>query len=131
MPLFSRKALRCRWARSGACLDRKSDGRVGVSFCSASKCSMAAGIEAVGESVEVKRHGKLAMTWQWQNHDDRTVSRIDVLLSAISVGTELTFTHSQLPNDKERDGHRDGWSGSLDKLVSALDKKAIAEGMRA
>ena len=115
----------------GPVLIAELDGRVGGKFLLRFQMLDGSEHEAVGEYLEVERPRKLAMTWQWQNHDDRTVSRIDVLLRAISVGTELTFTHSQLPNDKERDGHRDGWNGSLDKLVNALDMKAIAEGMRA
>ncbi len=115
----------------GPVLIAESDGRVGGKFLLRFQMLDGSEHEAAGEYLEVERPRKLAMTWQWQNHDDRTVSRIDVLLRAISVGTQLTFTHSQLPNDEERDGHRDGWNGSLDKLVNALDKRAIAEGMRA
>jgi uncharacterized protein YndB with AHSA1/START domain len=76
--------------------------------------------EASGEYLEVERPRKLAMTWQWQNHGDRTGSRIDVALRPVPQGTELIFTHSQLPNDEERDGHRKGWNGALEKLARAL-----------
>jgi uncharacterized protein YndB with AHSA1/START domain len=76
--------------------------------------------EAVGEYLEIDRPQRLAMTWQWRNHTDRTVSRIDISLRPIGNGTELTFTLAQLPNEKERDGHREGWNGALDKLVRRL-----------
>ena len=108
----------------GPVLIAESDGRVGGKFRLRFRMLDGSEHEAAGEYVEVDRPRKLAMTWQWQTHDDRTTSRIDVSLRAIACGTELTFTHSQLPNDKERDGHRKGWNGSLDKLVAHFGKDA-------
>ena len=108
----------------GPVLIAESDGRVGGKFRLRFRMLDGSEHEAAGEYVEVDRPRKLAMTWQWQTHDDRTTSRIDVSLRAIASGTELTFTHSQLPNDKERDGHRKGWNGSLDKLVAHFSNDA-------
>jgi uncharacterized protein YndB with AHSA1/START domain/ketosteroid isomerase-like protein len=115
----------------GPVLIAESDARVGGKFKLRFQMLDGSEHEATGEYLEVDRPRKLAMTWAWQNHEDRTVSRIDVSLRSIATGTELTFTHSQLPNDKERDGHREGWNGALDKLVRALDKGAIASKMSA
>ena len=105
----------------GPVLVAESDGRVGGKFRLRFKMLDESEHEATGEYLVVERPSRLAMTWQWQNHEDRTVSRIDVTLRAIAQGTELTFTHSQLPNDEERDGHREGWAGALDKLARALE----------
>jgi len=104
----------------GPVLIAESDGRVGGKFRLRFKMLDGSEHEARGEYLEVERPSKLAMTWQWQNHDDRTVSRIEVTLRAVAQGTELTFTHSQLPSDEERDEHREGWNGALEKLGRAL-----------
>ncbi len=106
----------------GPVLIAQSEARVGGKFRLRFKMLDDSEHEATGEYLEVERPSKLAMTWQWQNHDDRTVSRIDVALRAVAQGTELTFTHSQLPNDEERDGHRKGWNGALEKLARALEQ---------
>ena len=104
----------------GPVLIAESDGRVGGKFRLRFKMLDGSEHEARGEYLEVERPSKLAMTWQWQNHDDRTVSRIEVTLRGVAQGTELTFTHSRLPSDEERDGHREGWNGALEKLARAL-----------
>jgi len=104
----------------GPVLIAESDGRVGGKFRLRFKMLDGSEHEARGEYLEVERPSKLAMTWQWQNHDDRTVSRIEVTLRGVAQGTELTFTHSQLPSDEERDEHREGWNGALEKLGRAL-----------
>jgi uncharacterized protein YndB with AHSA1/START domain len=101
----------------GPVLVAESDGRVGGRFRLRFKMLDGSEHEATGEYLQVERPSKLAMTWQWQNHDDRTVSRIEATLRAVTQGTELTFTHSQLPSDEERDGHREGWNGALEKLA--------------
>jgi uncharacterized protein YndB with AHSA1/START domain len=104
----------------GPVLIAQSDPRVGGKFRLRFRMLDGSEHEAEGEYLEVVRPRKLAMTWQWQTHNDRTVSRIDVLLRPNAGGTEMTFTHSQLPSDEERDGHRQGWNGALDKLVAHL-----------
>jgi uncharacterized protein YndB with AHSA1/START domain len=104
----------------GPVLIAESDGRVGGKFRLRFRMLDGSEHEATGEYLEVQRPSKLAMTWQWQNHDDRTVSRIEATLRAVAQGTELTFTHSQLPSDEERDGHRKGWNGALEKLARVL-----------
>ena len=34
--------------------------------------------------------------------------------------TEVVLTHEFFPNEKERDGHNKGWSGSFDRLANIL-----------
>jgi uncharacterized protein YndB with AHSA1/START domain len=106
----------------GPVLIAESEARVGGKFRLRFKMLDDTEHEASGEYLVVERPSRLAMTWQWQNHDDGTVSRIDVTLRAVAKGTELTFTHSQLPSDEERDGHREGWNGALEILARALDQ---------
>jgi uncharacterized protein YndB with AHSA1/START domain len=107
----------------GPVLIAESDGRIGGKFRLRFKMLDESEHEATGEYLVVERPSKLAMTWQWQNHEDRTISRIDVALRAVGQGTELTFTHSQLPNDEEREGHRKGWNGALEKLARVLEAR--------
>ena len=104
----------------GPVLIAESDARVGGKFRLRFRMLDGSEHEAAGEYLEVEPPTKLAMTWQWQNHEDPTISRIVAALRPTDDGTELTFTHSQLPSDEERDGHRKGWNGALDKLVELL-----------
>lgn len=61
------------------------------------------------------RPNRLAMSWNWDGSADPT-SQVEVVLREIAEGTELTFTHSRLPDATARDSHRKGWMGALDKL---------------
>jgi hypothetical protein len=60
------------------------------------------------------------MTWQWtfggEAEERGEVSRVEIDLRPIDVGTELTFTHAQLQTEASRISHEWGWSGALDKL---------------
>jgi uncharacterized protein YndB with AHSA1/START domain len=76
--------------------------------------------------VECESHGAFLdvtpplffrMTWQWaEGMQDFGVSMIEARLQDIDEGTELTFTHSQLPNAESAASHEAGWTGSLQKL---------------
>lgn len=103
---------------AGPVLVAEADGRVGGRFRLRFRMIDGSEHEATGEYLEFDPPRRLAMTWQWLTHDDRTVSRIDVSLRVLAGGTELTFTHSRLPNDVERDRHHKGWIGALDKLAT-------------
>jgi hypothetical protein len=48
--------------------------------------------------------------------------RSQVVLGFRDLGgeTELTLHHAQFFDEAARDGHREGWSGALDKLGRAL-----------
>jgi len=72
--------------------------------------------ESSGEYVEVDPPHRLVMTWRWQGDEDEGTSRIEITLTPVEGGTELTFIHSQLADEATRDGHAEGWNGSLDKL---------------
>ena len=70
----------------GPVLVAEFDGRVGGRFRLRFRMLDGSEHEAAGEYLEVDRPHKLAMTWQWQNHDDRTISRIDVSLPPLPAG---------------------------------------------
>ena len=42
------------------------------------------------------------------------------MLREVNGGTELVFTHAQLPDDVARDAHEEGWIGALDKLEAVF-----------
>ena len=105
---------------AGPVLIAESDARVGGKYRLRFRMLDGSEHEAAGEYLEVDRPHKIAMTWQWQTHRDPTISRVEATLKSVAGGTELTFIHSQLPSDAERDGHFDGWTGALDKLVAHL-----------
>jgi uncharacterized protein YndB with AHSA1/START domain len=71
--------------------------------------------ESVGEYLEVVPNERLVFTWRWVGGRDH-VSRVTVELRPMADGTELTFTHAQLPNEAAAISHREGWTGALDKL---------------
>ena len=73
--------------------------------------------ESSGEYIEIVRHERLAMSWQWQSHvEDPGESLLEMTLRAIPEGTELTLTHSRLHDEATRAGHEHGWTGALAKL---------------
>ena len=73
--------------------------------------------ESRGEYTEVVKPKRLAMTWRWMGNEAPGESLLEFDLRAIPEGTELTLTHSRLPDEPTRQSHEEGWSGALDKLV--------------
>lgn len=66
---------------------------------------------------------RLAMSWDWDEGGDPT-SRVEVTIREVGGQSELTFTHSRLPDAASRDSHREGWNGALDKLESHAEELA-------
>ena len=64
---------------------------------------------------EVIPNEKLVFTWAWKSTPERE-SLVTVLLKPDGDGTLLTLTHEQLFDQAAADGHRKGWTGSLDQL---------------
>ena len=69
---------------------------------------------------EVSRPSKLVFTWKWEHEDTETL----VTLSFRSAGskTEMHFRHEGFAAETRRDSHRDGWTGTFDKLDTHLAK---------
>jgi uncharacterized protein YndB with AHSA1/START domain len=72
--------------------------------------------ESRGEYLEVEKPSRLAMTWRWMGDEAPGESRLEFDLRAVPEGTELTLTHSGLPDEPTRRSHEEGWSGALAKL---------------
>jgi uncharacterized protein YndB with AHSA1/START domain len=84
--------------------------------------------EAFGEYLEVDPPRRLVMTWRYafggEPEELDLTSRIEIDVTPLEGGSELTFTHSQLRSEASRASHARGWAGSLAKLVSHLGDTA-------
>ena len=76
--------------------------------------------ECAGVYKEVVPNRKLVFTWSWPRTTPERVSVVTITFKAVSEGTDLVFTHEQLFDEKVRDDHKRGWSGTLDKLAAFL-----------
>jgi uncharacterized protein YndB with AHSA1/START domain len=64
---------------------------------------------------EVVANERLVFSWAWHSTPERE-SLVTVLFKPDGAGTLLTLRHEQLFDQAAADGHRNGWTGSLDKL---------------
>jgi len=64
---------------------------------------------------EVVPDSRLVFTWAWHSTPERE-SLVTVTVAADGEGTLLTLHHEQFFDQKARDGHEHGWTGTLDKL---------------
>jgi uncharacterized protein YndB with AHSA1/START domain len=73
----------------------------------------------VREAVEPER---LVFTFAWDNEDGSPGREmlITITLADHDDGTEMTFHQAELESAEDRDGHRDGWSQSFDRLADYL-----------
>ena len=77
-------------------------------------------IECAGVYQEVVPNRKLVFSWHWPRTTPERVSRVTITFDAVDAGTRLVFRHDQLFDEAARDGHKRGWTGSLDKLAAYL-----------
>lgn len=77
--------------------------------------------ECAGEFLEIERPERVVMSWRWTHngqideHDN--VSRVEMRVRAIDMGTELTLVHSLLRNEDSARAHEGGWDKALQKLM--------------
>jgi uncharacterized protein YndB with AHSA1/START domain len=80
--------------------------------------------EACGEYLEVDPPRRLVMSWRYafggEPEEHGRTSRIEMELTPIAGGTELSFTHAELANAASEVSHERGWTASLTKLVRRL-----------
>jgi uncharacterized protein YndB with AHSA1/START domain len=76
--------------------------------------------EVTGIYREVVPNRKLVFTWTWPRTTPERESVVTIVFKAKGSnegsGTELEFRHEQLFDESVRDGHKRGWTESLDKL---------------
>ena len=94
-----------------ATVDARPGGRYHVEFETAD-----GGRHQVGGAYrEVVAGSRLVFTWAWQSTPERG-SVVTVTLIPDGEGTLLTLHHEQFFDQKARDGHERGWTGTLDRL---------------
>ena len=91
--------------------------------------------EACGEFLELDPPRRIVMSWRWAfggvPEERGRTSRIEIDLSPIENGTQLTFTHAGLWDEPSETSHTHGWSGALDKLVRHLEPTPLHHGENA
>jgi uncharacterized protein YndB with AHSA1/START domain len=108
---------------AGPVLVAESDARVGGSYRLRFRTMDGGEHESSGEYLEIDAPRRLVYIWAWQHEAGKPASRVEIDLRPIPEGTELTFTHSLLADQKTADDHREGWSGALDKLTAAAVRR--------
>jgi uncharacterized protein YndB with AHSA1/START domain len=71
-----------------------------------------------GRYLQVEPNRKLVYTWKWAHESEE--SQVTVTLRAVNGGTEVQLVHDKLPSASSRDGHTQGWTSCLDKLVASV-----------
>jgi uncharacterized protein YndB with AHSA1/START domain len=68
---------------------------------------------------EIVPNSRLVFSWAWQSTPERE-SLVTVTIAADGEGSLLTLLHEQFFDEAARDGHKRGWTGTLDKLERFL-----------
>jgi uncharacterized protein YndB with AHSA1/START domain len=71
-----------------------------------------------GTYTEIKRPGRLAFTWSWDEDERETLIEIDFKESA--GATRVSFTHSNLRDEESARSHEGGWTRCFDNLEGVL-----------
>lgn len=109
-PYFTDPGRYVQWMGAGAVLEPVPGGGYHV--------LMRDGVQAAGEFVEIDPPHRLVFTWGW-THDPALppgTTRVIVTLQPERGGTRLVLRHHGLPDDGQRDHHRNGWQLYLDRL---------------
>lgn len=95
------------------------DVRVGGRFRISFKGVDGAYHEVGGAYREVVPDERLVFSWAWHSTPERE-SLVTITLKADGDGTMLTLLHERFFDQKARDGHERGWTGTLEKLARYL-----------
>ena len=69
---------------------------------------------------EIVRPSKLVMTWKWEHEEQDTL--ITLSFKPSGKGTEIMLHHENFAAPERRDSHKNGWTGTLDKLEAYLNR---------
>jgi uncharacterized protein YndB with AHSA1/START domain len=75
--------------------------------------------EVGGIYREVVPNQRLVFSWAWHSTPERE-SQVTVTLKPDGAGTLLTLQHEAFVDQAAADGHRNGWTGSLDRLEKVV-----------
>jgi uncharacterized protein YndB with AHSA1/START domain len=108
------------------------DARVGGAFRVRFRTVDGREHEACGEFLELVPPRSIVMSWIWASggvpEERGRTSRIEIEITPIGDGTELTFTHAGLWDEASEESHGGGWAGALNKLVRILEKERRGDG---
>jgi uncharacterized protein YndB with AHSA1/START domain len=96
-------------------MDVRVGGRYRISF----KTEDGEYHEVGGVYREVAPPSRLVFSWAWHSTPERE-SLVVLTMAKDGDGTMLTLHHEQFFDDKARDGHQRGWTGTLEKLDQYL-----------
>jgi len=109
----------------GPAISALSDPRVGGRFEVRFRTADRLEHVCAGEFLEIVRPERVVMSWRWMfgGVDDEVdrVSRVELTLRAIEIGTELTLVHGELTTEVSARSHEGGWGGALDKLTRLFE----------
>ena len=91
-------------------IDARTGGRYRISFSTDDEY-----YEVGGVYREVVPNQRLVFSWAWHSTPERE-SLVTVTLKPDGAGTLLTLSHEKFFDQAAADGHRNGWTGSLDRL---------------
>jgi uncharacterized protein YndB with AHSA1/START domain len=100
------------------------DVRVGGNFRISFKTNDGEYHEVAGTYREVVPDRRLVFTWAWHSTPDRQ-SLVTVSLRAEENETLLTLHHEQFFDQRARDGHERGWTGTMERLARHLATEAL------
>ena len=96
-------------------MDVRAGGRYRISF----KSKDGEYNEVGGEYREVGPDSRLVFSWAWHSTPERE-SLVTITISKDGDSSMLTLHHEQFFDEKARDGHERGWTGTLEKLERYL-----------
>lgn len=100
---------------SGPVTRAETDVRVGGRYTIAFEGDDGESHQVSGVYREVVPNERIVFTWAWRTTPERE-SQVTILIKPDGDGSILTLTHEQFFDQPARDRHRNGWTGTLDKL---------------
>jgi uncharacterized protein YndB with AHSA1/START domain len=69
---------------------------------------------------EIVANEKIVFTWAWKSTPERE-SLVTVTVKPDGGGCLMTLHHEQFFDEKARDDHNNGWTGTMDRLAAYLE----------
>lgn len=103
-------------------LETEMDARVGGRWHFRMKAQDGTAFANGGTVREIVEPERLVFTFAWDDEDGKLGREmlITIDLAEHERGTEMTFHQAEFESAEDRDGHREGWSESFDKLEAYL-----------
>lgn len=74
----------------------------------------------LGAYLRIRRPRELVLSFHWISEPEH-VMQVTVKFEPQGSSTELILRHENLPSAESRDGHQQGWTGSLARLLQLYD----------